>query len=174
MIALGDAMAFCLIKANQFCQEDFAKFHPAGSLGKKLMRVETVMRHGHELRLASAQDTVRAVFSKASQPGRRTGAVILIDSDEKLCGIFTDSDLARLIETRNDNALDKPISEVMTKNPKTILLGSKVVDAIELMKQKKLSEIPVVDATNTPRGLLDITDLISLAPAMVLPSSKVA
>lgn len=80
------------------------------------MRVETVMRHGHELRLASAQDTVRAVFSKASQPGRRTGAVILIDSDEKLCGIFTDSDLARLIETRNDNALDKPISEVMTKN----------------------------------------------------------
>ena len=79
-----------------------------------------------------------------------------------------------MIETRNDNALDKPISEVMTKNPKTILLGSKVVDAIELMKQKKLSEIPVVDATNTPRGLLDITDLISLAPAMVLPSSKVA
>jgi arabinose-5-phosphate isomerase len=167
-------MAFCLIKANQFCQEDFAKFHPAGSLGKKLMRVETVMRHGHELRLASEQDTVRTVFSKSSQPGRRTGAVILIDSDEKLCGIFTDSDLARLIETRNDHALDKPISEVMTKNPKTILLGSKVVDAIELMKLKKLSEIPVVDASNIPRGLLDITDLISLAPAMVLPSSKVA
>lgn len=174
MIALGDALAFCLIKANQFCHEDFAKFHPAGSLGKKLMRVETVMRHGLELRLADSSETVRIVFSKASQPGRRTGAVILVDSKGRLCGIFTDSDLARLIETRNDKALDKPIANVMTKNPKTILIGSKVIDAIELMKQKKLSEIPVVDADNIPRGLLDITDLISLAPAMVLPSSKVA
>jgi arabinose-5-phosphate isomerase len=174
MIALGDALAFCLIKANQFCHEDFAKFHPAGSLGKKLMRVETVMRHGLELRLADSSETVRTVFSKASQPGRRTGAVILVDSKGRLCGIFTDSDLARLIETRNDKALDKPIANVMTKNPKTILIGSKVIDAIELMKQKKLSEIPVVDADNIPRGLLDITDLISLAPAMVLPSSKVA
>ncbi len=174
MIALGDAMAFCLSKANEFCQEDFAKFHPAGSLGKKLMRVETVMRHGHELRLASAQDTVRMVFSKASQPGRRTGAVILLDSQEKLCGIFTDSDLARLIENRNDLALDKPIYEVMTKNPITIAIGSKVVDAIELMKHRKLSELPVVDKNNSPQGLLDITDLISLAPSMVIPSTKVA
>ena len=78
------------------------------------MRVETVMRHGLELRLADSSETVRTVFSKASQPGRRTGAVILLDSKGRLCGIFTDSDLARLIETRNDKALDKDAEAELT------------------------------------------------------------
>lgn len=168
MVAIGDALAFCLSKARNFQKEDFARFHPAGSLGKKLMRVETVMRHGTELRIANSTDTVRSVFSNSSQPGRRTGAIILINDQGKLSGLFTDSDLARLIECRKDHALDRPINEVMTKSPITITCGSRVADAIELMKSRKLSELPVVNSENCPMGLLDITDLISLAPGISL------
>ena len=173
MVAIGDAMAFCLSKARNFQKEDFARYHPAGSLGRKLMRVETVMRHGTELRIANEGDTVRSVFSKSSQPGRRTGAIILINHEGKLSGLFTDSDLARLIENRKDHALDEPIAKVMTKNPITISCGTRVAEAIELMKGRKLSELPVVNQENCPMGLLDITDLLSIAPAQTL-SGKAA
>jgi arabinose-5-phosphate isomerase len=75
MIALGDALAFALMRQRQFTAEDFARFHPAGSLGRKLLPIDTVMRQGAELRLAAAADTVRAVFARCRHAGRRTGAV---------------------------------------------------------------------------------------------------
>src|SRR5207302_9706304 len=75
MIALGDALAFVLSRLRQFTHEDFARYHPAGSLGRKLLKVEQVMRQGHELRLASSTDTVREVFAQVQRRGRRTGAV---------------------------------------------------------------------------------------------------
>src|SRR5580704_16019949 len=80
MIAVGDALAFVLTRIREFTHEDFARFHPAGSLGRKLLKVETVMRQGDELRMAPCQATVRAVFSQAHRKGRRTGAVILVDA----------------------------------------------------------------------------------------------
>jgi arabinose-5-phosphate isomerase len=110
MIAVGDALAFVLSRERDFTREDFARFHPAGSLGRKLVKVEAVMRAGNELRIAAAAETVRAVFARARQAGRRTGAVMLVDEAGRLCGLFTDSDLARLIEVRRDEALDRPIA----------------------------------------------------------------
>ena len=98
MIAVGDALAFVLARMRDFTREDFARFHPAGSLGRKLVKVEAVMRQGAELRVAGCHETVRAVFAHARRQGRRTGAVILVDPAGKLAGIFTDSDLARLFE----------------------------------------------------------------------------
>jgi arabinose-5-phosphate isomerase len=165
MIALGDALAFVLSHERAFTHEDFARFHPAGSLGRKLLKVEGIMRRGDELRIASAGDTVRSVFARSRHSGRRTGAVMLVDEDGRLCGIFTDSDLARLIEARRDEALDRPIRDVMTADPITIALSVRVGDAVELMRQHKISELPVVDALGRPAGLLDITDLIGVAPA---------
>src|SRR5262245_12559170 len=100
MLAIGDALAFVLSQAREFNHEDFARFHPAGSLGRKLTRVEAVMRSGAELRLAPDSATVREVFASSRRAGRRTGAVMLLDEDGKLAGLFTDSDLARLIEAR--------------------------------------------------------------------------
>src|SRR4029077_12340967 len=79
MIALGDALAFALAKARVLTKEDFARFHPAGSLGRKLVKVEAVMRVGDELRLAKATALVREVFAHARRRGRRTGAVMLVD-----------------------------------------------------------------------------------------------
>lgn len=160
MIALGDALAFVLSQERAFTHEDFARFHPAGSLGRKLLKVEGVMRAGSELRVAAASETVRGVFARSRHAGRRTGAVMLVDDEGRLCGIFTDSDLARLIEARRDAALDRPIREVMTADPITVPLGVRVGDAVELLRRHKISELPVVDGNGRPAGLLDITDLI--------------
>lgn len=165
MLALGDALAFTLSQSRDFSASDFAVFHPAGSLGRKLLLVEAVMRRGEELRIAPASNTVRMVFAQVRQTGRRTGAVMLTDPAGKLCGIFTDSDLARLIETRRDQALDHPISEVMTQNPQTILGGARLSEAVDLLRQHKISELPVVDDDQRPVGLIDITDLLGLISA---------
>jgi arabinose-5-phosphate isomerase len=162
MIAVGDALAFVLTRMREFTREDFARFHPAGSLGRKLLKVEAVMRRDEDLRLAGCHETVRAVFAQAKRLGRRTGAVMLTTEDGKLCGLFTDSDLARLFEHRRDEALDHPIEKVMTPEPITVPLGTRVMDAVEIMRRRKISELPVVDALGRPVGMIDITDLIGL------------
>jgi arabinose-5-phosphate isomerase len=165
MIALGDALAFVLSRMRDFTHEDFARFHPAGSLGRKLLKVDALMRRGADLRLASDQDTVREVFAQGRRRGRRTGAVMLLDGSGRLSGIFTDSDLARLFEQRRDTALDQPICEVMTSKPLTVAQGKRVADAVEILYRHRISELPVVDASGKPVGLLDITDVIGLLPA---------
>ncbi len=162
MLALGDALAFVLSQARSFGPEDFARFHPAGSLGKKLARVESVMRRGNELRLAPATATVREVFAQARRVGRRTGAIMLLNEAGQLVGLFTDSDLARLIESRQDVALDRPIAEVMTRRPRTLPIGARVAEALELFERHRISELPILDAAGKPVGILDITDLISV------------
>jgi arabinose-5-phosphate isomerase len=165
MIAVGDALAFVLSRMRAFTREDFARFHPAGSLGRKLLRVEALMRRGADLRVASATDTVREVFARVRRRGRRTGAIMLVDTAGRLSGLFTDSDLARLFEQRRDAAMDRPIAEVMTPNPLTVSQGSLVLDAVEILGRHRISELPVVDGLGRPIGLLDITDVISLLPA---------
>src|SRR5262245_43298369 len=90
---------------------------------------------------------------------------MLTDADGQLCGLFTDSDLARLFEQRRDDALDRPIAEVMTRDPLTVRQGTRAGDAVEVLRRHKISELPVVDADNRPLGLLDITDLIGAFPA---------
>jgi arabinose-5-phosphate isomerase len=165
MIALGDALAFVLMREREFTAEDFARYHPAGSLGRKLLPVEAVMRQGPDVRVAPAAETVRAVFARCRHPGRRTGALMLVDGAGRLCGLFTDSDLARLIEDRRDDALDRPAAEVMTPDPITVRLGARVADAVEVLRRYKISELPVVDADGRPAGLVDVTDLLGLMPA---------
>jgi arabinose-5-phosphate isomerase len=165
MIAVGDALAFVLSRLRNFTPEDFARYHPAGSLGRKLLKVEALMRTGEDLRLAPSEETVRAVFARAGRRGRRTGAVMLTDAAGRVCGLFTDSDLARLFEQRRDGALDRPIREVMTADPVTVAVGTRVVDAVEVLRLRKISELPVVDAGGRPVGLLDITDVLGLFPA---------
>src|SRR4051794_15479452 len=134
MIAVGDALAFVLTRLREFTHEDFARFHPAGSLGRKLAKVETVMRTGKDLRVSSCRLTVREVFAQ-QRFGRRTGAVMLTEDDGSLAGFFTDSDLARLFEKRRDEAIDRPIAEVMTPNPITISVGCRLMDAIEILQK---------------------------------------
>jgi arabinose-5-phosphate isomerase len=172
MLALGDAIAFTLGELRNFRREDFARFHPAGSLGRKLLNVSQVMRQGDELRLAAATDTIRTVFAKSRHVGRRTGAIMLLDADGQLAGLFTDSDLARLFEANRDTAFDEPIANIMTRTPVTISPTAKVAEAVELMRARKISELPVVNAEGQPLGMIDITDLIGLEPGDSAASSR--
>jgi arabinose-5-phosphate isomerase len=164
MIAVGDALAFVLSRLRAFNREDFARYHPAGSLGRKLMPVEAVMRRGSELRLAHVSRTVREVFTQSLGRLRRTGAVMLVDDQGKLAGLFTDSDLARLFEQRRDHLLDQPIRQVMTPRPLTISVGARLQDALDLLRSRKISELPVVNEQGQPVGLIDITDVLGLLP----------
>jgi arabinose-5-phosphate isomerase len=162
MVAVGDALAFVLMKMREFTHEDFARFHPAGNLGRRLLKVEAVMRQGNDVRVSPSTKTVRAVFADERRLGRRTGAVMLTDEAGKLCGLFTDSDLARLFEQHRDAAFDRPICEVMTPRPIMVRIGTRLSDALDILRNRKISELPVVDALGQPAGMIDITDLIGL------------
>lgn len=164
MLALGDALALVVSRQKGFRRQDFARFHPGGSLGQQLSKVEDRMRPREQCRLAAQQQTVRQVFVQVSRPGRRTGAIMIVDDQGQLAGLFTDSDLARLLELHQEEMLDRPIVEVMTPHPKTVLQGSWLSDALEVLRHHKLSELPVVNEENQPLGLLDITDLLDLDP----------
>lgn len=164
MLALGDALALVVSKAKGFGKADFAESHPAGNLGRQFQPVAEVMRTGDELRTALDSETVRSVMIDRSPSGRRTGAVLLTDQAGCLSGIFTDSDLARLFEQRREHLIDSPIAEVMSVNPTTIHESAMLPQAVFLMKQTKISELPVVSDTGAPLGLIDITDVIDVAP----------
>jgi len=164
MLAVGDALALVVSQARGFGPQNFATFHPGGSLGQKLKSVTEIMRPRDQLRIASTSATVREVFTTAARPGRRSGAVLLVDDDQTLAGIFTDSDLARLLEARNDRGLDEPIVNVMTSNPLTIRSSAMLADVIDLLAERKISEIPVVNEQRQPMGLIDITDVIGWLP----------
>ena len=95
---MGDALALVMSRMRCFGPQDFVRFHPGGSLGRKLAKVDDVMRRLDQCRIALQSKTVREVFVEVSRSGRRTGAVMLIDEQRMLAGLFTDSDLARLLE----------------------------------------------------------------------------
>jgi arabinose-5-phosphate isomerase len=185
MLALGDALALVLSKLRGFEAEDFARFHPGGALGRKLSRVDDIMRPLEECRTARDGQTVRQVVVTTSKPGRRTGAIMLTDADGRLTGLFTDSDLARLFERRDEAALDRPIAEVMVASPSTVRSGKRVSEAVNLLASRKFSELPVVDRNGRPVGLVDVTDVMGLkaesipavvpaAPAVPAKSAKPA
>ena len=90
---------------------------------------------------------------------------MLVDAAGRLAGLFTDSDLARLFETRRDAVLDEPVERVMTRTPVVIAPTARVGEALDLLRARKFSELPVVDGAGRPVGMIDITDLIGLAPA---------
>jgi arabinose-5-phosphate isomerase len=165
LMAVGDALALLVSRMRDFRAEDFALYHPAGTLGRKLGRVEDLMRTGPQLRRARVEETVRAVFVRLAGPRRRSGAVLVEDENDRLAGIFTDSDLARLFEKRREADLDRPIGAVMTADPVRVTVGATIAEAVEALKARKISELPVVDRGGRLVGLIDLTDLIGLVPA---------
>ncbi|MBI2826809.1 MAG: KpsF/GutQ family sugar-phosphate isomerase [Planctomycetia bacterium] len=164
MLAVGDALALVAMRLAGFGHQDFALVHPAGALGRRMARVEDQMRPLSECRVARDSQIVREVFAALGRPGRRSGAIMLVDAAGALSGIFTDSDLARLFESRRDGAVDGPIREVMTRDPCTVPAGAMLTDAVAILAERKISELPVVDARRAPVGLLDITDVLGMMP----------
>jgi arabinose-5-phosphate isomerase len=164
MLALGDALVLSVMKMRDFTEEDFAVFHPAGNLGRKLIRVSEAMtfRRGENLPVASDRLTVGQVLHEVSSIKRRSGAVILVDEQGKTSGIFSDGDLRRLITDNDGTALQKPVATVMTHNPKRIAADALASDAMAIMKEFRIDELPVIDAADKPVGLIDVQDLVIL------------
>jgi len=172
MMAVGDALALVASRMTGFREEDFARFHPGGSLGLKLSKVEEVMRPLSECRVAPQNKSIREVFIEVSRPGRRTGAIMLTDEHGALSGIFTDSDLARLFEEDRDDALGAAIGDVMTASPAVVTAGTMLPAAVDVLASRKISELPVVDAAGKPLGMIDITDVLAMLPSEETPSAS--
>ncbi|MDR0703834.1 MAG: KpsF/GutQ family sugar-phosphate isomerase [Planctomycetaceae bacterium] len=164
MIALGDALALTVSQRRRFRADHFAVFHPGGSLGRKLSRVDEHLRGLERCRIAPDNETIREVFVRHRISGRRSGAILLTGKDGKLSGIFTDSDLAKLFEQRHEHLIDLPIRMTMTSNPTAVLAGTRMSEAITIMSEKRISELPVVDKDGLPIGMIDITDVIAAFP----------
>jgi len=164
MLAVGDALALVACRQRGFTRDDFAQVHPAGALGRRLCSVSDLMRRGDQLRIAPQEVTIRQALVEHQRAGRRTGAIMAVDSSGLLAGLFTDSDLARLLEQRRETQLDRPLSEVMTPHPKTISCDAPLADACKLLADHHISELPVIDGRGHPVGLIDITDVITYMP----------
>ncbi|MEO1007401.1 MAG: KpsF/GutQ family sugar-phosphate isomerase [Planctomycetota bacterium] len=163
-MALGDALAIAAAHRRGFGDAEFAKRHPGGSLGGALRPVLDVARcHvGQNLPLATESTTVLDAQVRAESPGgRRPGAILVVDGDGRLAGIFTDGDLRRLV--LDDAAqLGRPIGEVMTRRPRTVSADARAREAVSLVLEHRQDEIPVVDADGRPVALLDVQDLVAL------------
>lgn len=157
-LALGDALAVCLMKARNFQKNDFASYHPGGSLGKQLfVKVKDLMQ-SDSLPVATSDTSVKDAIVKITQA--RLGTVLLTDDNEKLTGIVTDGDIRRALMDK-DFSLDAPIIKYATSNPFTIdneeMLAS---DALSLIEEKKIQLVVITDKNNHIKGVLHIHTLV--------------
>ena len=158
MLAMGDALSIALLKAKGFRAENFAFYHPGGSLGKKLwLKVEDVMRKDNAYTIASEDMPLKKVLYAITRA--RAGSATIVDKKGMLVGIFTDGDLRRNLE-KDPYIMEKRVKDVMTKNPAVIKKGSMAVEAFNLLRKKHIDEIPVVDRNSKPVGLVDVQDLL--------------
>jgi len=157
-MALGDALAACLIDRKKFKKEDFALYHPAGALGRRLLlKVEDIMRRDSYFAKVTAQTPVKDVLWTITKA--RSGCACVVDGKHRLLGIFTDGDLRRHLE-EDPGVLLRRVGEVMTKNPTSIGKEKLAAQAFDILKSKKIDELPVVDRAGRVVGLLDVQDLL--------------
>lgn len=158
MLAMGDALAVCLVEKKGFKEKDFALFHPGGALGRRLLlKVEDIMRKGKANPIVNENMIIKDVLYKITEA--RSGAASVVDTKGKLSGIFTDGDLRRHLE-EDANLANKKVKEAMTKNPIAIQPEKLAVEALRILEEKKIDELPVVDVKGKPVGMLDVQDVL--------------
>ena len=154
-LAMGDALAMVLLVAKGFRQEDFASLHPGGGIGKRLLRVESLMHTGAAMPTVRETAPMRAVVAEISAKG--LGMACVVGEDGRLAGIITDGDLRRHMGLAD--MLTQPASAVMTAGPQTIGRSMLAVQALALMEQRKITSLVVVDAERRVEGVLHLHDL---------------
>lgn len=163
MLALGDALSMVVLSERSFQREDFALFHPAGSLGRKLMRVEEVMRKGEQVPLVPSGIPVSEVLLRTRGTPGRPGAALVVGTDGRLVGIFTDGDLRRLLESGRSDGLADAVDLHMAAGPKTLLPDQLVEEAQRLLAEHRIDQAPVLDNEGCPVGLVDVQDLLDVS-----------
>jgi arabinose-5-phosphate isomerase len=155
-LAMGDALAMALSRRKGFRAEHFADLHPAGPIGKRLMRVELLMHAGDSLPTVTLDTLMPDVIHEMSS--KRLGMACVVDDRGKLLGVVTDGDLRRHM-TPGSNLLDQRARDVMTVNPVTIGRQMMAVEALRVMEQRKITAVVVVGAGSVAEGVVHLHDL---------------
>src|SRR4249919_796448 len=158
-LALGDALAVALLEARGFTAEDFARSHPAGSLGRRLLlHIRDVMHSGVEVPKVRETATLSETLVEMSR--KRLGMSAIVDADDRLLGLYTDGDLRRTLDDARIDVRATPIASVMTRDPKVIDADALAVEAAQLMEAHKINALIVVDKERRVVGALNIHDLL--------------
>ena len=160
LLALGDALAMTVLNQRGFSAEQFAQLHPGGQLGKRLLRVRELMRSGRANPVVRGDAPLREAVAVMTRTEGRPGATSVVDPRGKLIGIFTDGDLRRLVES-GDVDFSRPVSSAMGKGACTVDPDDLAFTAAELLREKQIDQVPVVDEKGRPVGLLDVQDLLA-------------
>ena len=159
MMALGDALALTVFKQRGLGPEEFARFHPGGALGKKMLTVRQIMRTGEAQAVVKEETSMQQALMEITRA--RAGAVCVVNGAGALAGIFTDGDLRRCLGGGTES-LSRPIKEVMTRAPIRITPDRLATEGARMLHEKQIDELPVVDADGTLVGLLDVQDLLKI------------
>lgn len=158
MLAVGDALALCLMKRRNFRIEDYAKFHPAGALGKKSSPIADFMRKEGHMAVVTPQTSVGDVLLAVTNA--RSGAAVVVNPDQTVAGIFCDGDLRRGLE-RDRDILQKPVGEFMTRGCMVVRGDTIAGEVMEIMRAKRIGEIPVTDESGKVIGMADLKGLLA-------------
>jgi len=163
MLAMGDALCAALMDKRKFKKSDFAFLHPGGILGKQLLlKVEDIMRKSFSNPIVRESRKVKDVLLAIT--ASKAGSATVVDKKGKVKGIFTDGDLRRHLGNVGDRhacpLLERKIKDVMTKNPRTLKKGCLAVEALRILQEYKIDEIPIVDEKDKAIGLVDVQDLL--------------
>jgi arabinose-5-phosphate isomerase len=157
MLVLGDALAMVLLEARGFTKDDFARFHPGGRLGRSLLlKVRDVMRGPEQLAVVRPDQLVRAVIAEMNQ--KRAGAALVADTQGILVGIFTHGDFARHFQSRPDLGSER-VEGFVTRNPVTVRDDKLAVEVLRIFQERRIDDLPVVDESGRPIGIVDTQDL---------------
>jgi arabinose-5-phosphate isomerase len=158
-LVMGDALAVALLEARGFTSEDFARSHPAGSLGRRLLlHIADIMHAGDEVPRVASHATLSEALVEMSR--KRLGMTAIVDAENRLLGVFTDGDLRRALDDARTDLRGTPVTSAMGRNPKTIGPEKLAVEAAHLMEEHKVSALVVVDAEQRVVGALNIHDLL--------------
>ncbi len=159
ILALGDALAFCVLTARGFDREKFAFYHPGGELGRKLMKVSDVMRTGDRNPVVPEDTPLTEAITRITRA--RAGAVSVVDARGRLTGIFTDGDFRRRMG-QDPRLISALVRDVMTRSPLTIGPDRLAGEALKILRERKIDELPVVNERGEPVGMLDVQDLLDV------------
>jgi arabinose-5-phosphate isomerase len=160
MLAMGDALAVCLMQQKKFTQRDFALTHPKGSLGRRLtVKVSDIMAKGNAVPVVAEQASVAELILEMTS--KRYGVSAVVNGEGALCGIFTDGDLRRLVQSGKE-FLGLNAGEVMTPHPKTVTIATMAKECLDILETWRITQLLVCDRENRPVGMVHIHDLITL------------
>ena len=157
MVALGDTLALVLLEARGFTEEDYARFHPGGSLGRRLLtKVADLMHTGEDNPVVTMEATLSETILKMTST--KMAAASVVDGNGVMVGFFTDGDLRRYLG-KGEVDLGITVSQLMTRSPKSVRPGMMAVKALEILREYKIIELPVCDENQHPIGIIHLHDI---------------